>query len=136
VVDVLTPEQRRLNMSRIRGGDTKPEMIVRRLVHSFGYRYRLHVRALPGSPDLVLSARRKVIFVHGCFWHRHSCRLGRPQPKTRAAFWRTKLRRNVERDRQSRRALGRAGWRTLVIWQCQTRTPDRLQRLLRRFLAA
>jgi DNA mismatch endonuclease (patch repair protein) len=135
VVDVLTPEQRRLNMSRIRGKDTKPEMIVRRLVHSLGFRYRLHVRTLPGSPDLVFPSKRKVVFVHGCFWHRHRCRLGKPTPSTRAAFWKAKLLRNVERDREVRAALKKADWKTLVVWQCHTRDTDRLASTLRRFLA-
>jgi DNA mismatch endonuclease, patch repair protein len=135
VVDVLTPEQRRLNMSRIRGKDTKPEMVVRKIVHASGFRYRLHVRALPGSPDLVFPSLRKVIFVHGCFWHRHTCRYGKPRPKTRPAFWRKKLARNVERDREARQRLRRLRWTSLVVWQCQTKTPDRLQQRLRDFLS-
>ena len=135
MADVLTPEQRRFNMSRIRGRDTKPEMIVRRLVHSLGGRFRLHVRDLPGSPDLVLARRRKIIFVHGCFWHRHRCRYGKPVPKTRTAFWRRKLARNVERDRQVRRSLTRLGWQTLVVWECQTSALERLADRLTWFLA-
>lgn len=136
MADVLTTEQRRLNMSRIRGRDSKPEMLVRRLVHSLGFRYRLHVRNLPGSPDLVFPARRKVVFVHGCFWHRHRCPLGQPAPKTRAVFWRNKLTRNVARDSEVRRALKRAGWRTCVVWQCQTRRTRTLETRLHRFLRA
>jgi DNA mismatch endonuclease (patch repair protein) len=135
VVDVLTPEQRRLNMSRIRGKDTKPEMIVRRLVHPLGFRYRLHVRTLPGSPDLVFPSKRKVIFVHGCFWHRHRCRYGKPTPSTRAAFWKAKLLRNVERDREARTALKKAGWKALVVWQCQTRNAPLLSSRIVRFLS-
>jgi DNA mismatch endonuclease, patch repair protein len=124
--DVLTPEQRRYCMSRIRCKNTKPEMIVRRLVHALGYRYRLHVRDLPGSPDLVLPSRRKVIFVHGCFWHRHRCKYGRPQPETRRDFWEAKLGRNKERDQQNRRVLRQLGWDVLVVWECQTRRPETL----------
>jgi DNA mismatch endonuclease (patch repair protein) len=134
VADVLSPEQRRFNMSRIRGRDTKPEMVVRRLVHSLGFRYRLHVRSVPGSPDLVFPGSRKVVFVHGCFWHRHTCRYGRPAPRTRAAFWRKKLLRNVERDREARRALRKEGWTPLVIWQCQTKVTDLLRQRILRFL--
>jgi DNA mismatch endonuclease (patch repair protein) len=135
VVDVLTPAQRRLNMSRIRGKDTKPEMAVRRLAHSLGFRYRLHVRSLPGSPDLVFASRRKVVLVHGCFWHRHHCRYGRPTPATRARFWRNKLAQNVDRDKRARRLLKKSGWTALVIWQCQTRRTDELKDRLLRFLA-
>ena len=134
MADVLTPEQRRLNMSRIRGKNTKPEMVVRRLVHSLGFRYRLHVQALPGSPDLVFPARHKVIFVHGCFWHRHRCRLGRPRPATRASFWENKLAGNVERDRRTRQALQKAGWKPLVVWQCQIRDSERLEQRISTFL--
>lgn len=136
MVDVLTPGQRRLNMSRIRGRDTKPEMTVRRLVHSLGFRYRIHVRTLPGSPDLVFPALRKVILVHGCFWHRHECRLGQPMPKTRTAFWRKKLLRNVVRDKKTQQEIRMAGWKTLVVWQCQTRSIHRLEKSLVRFLSA
>lgn len=119
-------------MSRVRGKDTGPEMAVRRLVHALGYRYRLHVRELPGCPDLVFPGRKKVIFVHGCFWHRHRCRHGRQMPKTRPEFWRPKLEGNRERDRSYRRALTRQGWGVLVVWQCQTR---RLERLTQRLIA-
>jgi DNA mismatch endonuclease (patch repair protein) len=111
-------------------------MAVRRLVHSLGFRYRLNVRALPGSPDLVFPSRRKVVFVHGCFWHRHRCRYGRPQPKTRAAFWRKKLLQNVERDRIARKGLKDAGWQTLVVWQCQTRLSEQLSAKLIDFLSS
>lgn len=135
MVDVLTPAQRRLNMSRIRGKDTKPEMVVRRLVHSLGFRYRLHVRSLPGSPDLVFPSKRKVVFVHGCFWHRHHCKYGRPTPATRARFWQNKLVQNVERDRRTRKAVKKAGWAVLVIWQCQTRDAGLLTSRLVRFLS-
>ena len=132
--DVHTPDQRRRNMAAIRGTDTKPEMVVRRLVHGMGYRYRLHVKGLPGKPDLVLPRHRKVIFVHGCFWHMHNCRYGRVKPATRAEFWETKRQSNVERDRRSRRALRRLGWQILVVWECQTRQADKLQERLRNFL--
>lgn len=120
-VDVHSPEKRSFNMSRIRNKNTKPEMIVRSLVHRLGYRYRLHQKELPGKPDLVFAARRKVIFVHGCFWHMHECRYGAVKPATNASFWETKRLSNVERDRKNRMALEQAGWQVLVIWECQTK---------------
>lgn len=126
MVDVLTEEQRKYCMSRIRGKDTKPEMVVRRLTHSLGYRYRLHVRTLPGCPDLVFPSRKKVIFVHGCFWHRHNCRYGRVKPSTRKKFWQAKLERNKERHKRNRRKLQSKGWRILTIWECQTKKPEKM----------
>lgn len=135
MADVLTPEQRSYCMSRIRGKDTKPELIVRKLVHALGYRFRLHVNDLPGRPDLVFRNRHKVIFVHGCFWHRHNCRYGRVQPKTRAAFWRKKLAGNKKRDARNRRDLRQQGWTVLVVWECQTRRLEWLAERLERFLS-
>ena len=134
MVDVLTREQRSLNMSRIRGRDTKPEMIVRRLVHAGGYRYRLHRRDLPGRPDLVFPSRRKVIFVHGCFWHRHHCSAGRVRLATNAKFWNTKIAGNVTRDGKSEAVLAEQGWSVLVVWECETRDLDHLKRTLQKFL--
>jgi DNA mismatch endonuclease (patch repair protein) len=134
MVDVLTREQRSLNMSRIRGRDTRPEMIVRRLVHAAGYRYRLHRRDLPGRPDLVFSSRRKIIFVHGCFWHRHDCPAGRVRPATNAKFWNTKIAGNVTRDGKSEAVLAEQGWSVLVVWECETRDLGRLERTLQEFL--
>lgn len=122
-------------MSLIRGKDTKPEMVVRRLVHSLGYRYRLHRRDLPGCPDLVFSARRKVIFVHGCFWHRHpdsTCKLAR-LPKSREEFWVPKLERNASRDRRNEQALKDQGWNVLVIWECETNNQGMLKRKIQAF---
>lgn len=117
----MTKSRRSEIMSRIRGENTKPEMVVRRLTHAMGYRYRLHDRRLLGKPDLVFAGRRKVIFVHGCFWHRHSCRRGRSIPSTRRAFWAAKFEANTKRDRQVRRRLRRDGWGVLVVWECQTK---------------
>lgn len=106
-------------MSRVRSHGTRPEMRVRRLVHRLGYRYRLHGKGLPGRPDLVFANRRRVIFVHGCFWHRHpECRLARI-PKSRVQFWRTKLDRNRERDLANQRELHGLGWDFLIIWECE-----------------
>lgn len=136
MADVLTPEQRHYCMSSIRGKDTKPELLVRRLMHALGYRYRLHVAALPGSPDIVFPSRRKVIFVHGCFWHRHRCHLGQVSPRTRREFWHQKFERNRQRDIVNRRRLRRQGWDVLMVWECQTKEPERLLGRLVPFLEA
>lgn len=110
-------------MSRVRSKDTQPELFVRRLVHGMGYRFRLHAKDLPGKPDLVLRKHSCVIFVHGCFWHRHSkaCPLTR-LPKSRIGFWEDKLEQNRRRDAKTRRALRREGWRVLVVWECQLKS--------------
>lgn len=126
MTDVLTTEQRRLNMSRVRGKDTKPEMLIRRGLHARGLRYRLHDRKLAGKPDLVFPRYRAVLFVHGCFWHAHGCHLSK-MPATRREFWRTKLQRNAARDESNVNALQAAGWRVLVIWECALRGPGRLE---------
>lgn len=121
-------------MSRIRSVDTEPEMAVRRLLHSMGYRYRLHPKGLPGKPDIVFSSKRKVIFVNGCFWHAHGCKIGQP-PKSKLEFWKAKLERNRERDRTNAVALEQAGWKVLTIWQCETRDADWLRKTLAGFMA-
>lgn len=118
MTDVHTPAVRSRNMAAIRGKHTRPEMVVRRALHALGLRYRLHAR-LPGRPDLVFPKHRAVLFVHGCFWHRHTCANGRVTPRTRAEFWKAKLTGNAERDRRNRHALRKAGWRVLVIWECE-----------------
>lgn len=121
MADVLSPEQRHRNMSGVRGRDTKPERLVRSVLHQLGYRFRLHRRDLPGRPDIVLPRFGAVIFVHGCFWHRHlGCRYT-TTPTTRAEFWQRKFDENVERDRRTLNALGEAGWRILCVWECETR---------------
>lgn len=124
MVDVLTPEQRRLNMSRIRSKDTKPEMLIRRGLHARGLRYRLNDRALPGRPDLVFPKYHTAVFIHGCFWHAHGCALSK-LPATRQDFWRTKLTANAVRDCKAVDALKAVGWRVLVIWECALRGPSR-----------
>ena len=131
--DPLTQAERSERMSRIRNADTKPEMIVRRLVYGIGYRYRLHVRDLPGNPDLVFRPRKMVIFVHGCFWHQHGCRQYR-QPRTKRAFWDPKLARNKARDMAVRKHLRRLGWKTLTVWECQLRRVPQLADKIKRFL--
>jgi DNA mismatch endonuclease (patch repair protein) len=135
MTDVHTPQQRSFNMSRIRNRNTRPEMFVRSMVHRMGYRYRLHRKDLPGKPDLVFPKRRKVIFVHGCFFHMHDCRYGRVTPKTNAEFWQTKRLSNVERDRRNVTDLKRDGWKVLEVWECQTKEPDLLEKRVRKFLA-
>lgn len=118
MTDIMAPSERSALMSRIRGVDTKPELFVRRTLHAMGYRFRTHVRELPGCPDLVFSKRRAVIFIHGCFWHRHGCSKTY-SPKTRKAFWREKFVGNVSRDKQNQRLLTEAGWQVLVVWECE-----------------
>ncbi len=135
MVDVLTPQQRSFNMSRIRSRDTRPEMIVRSIVHRLGFRYRLHKKDLPGKPDLVLVRHRKIIDVHGCFFHLHNCPYGRVKPVTNAEFWETKRQSNRKRDRRNVGLLKRAGWQVLIVWECQTRHLDSLQNTLIGFLA-
>lgn len=120
MTDVLTAAQRQLNMSHIRGRDTKPEMLVRKGLHARGLRYRLHDRKLPGRPDLVFPRYSAVVFVHGCFWHMHGCALSK-LPATRQDFWKRKLEGNAARDRAAIDALQAAGWRVMVIWECALR---------------
>ena len=133
-MDVLSPEQRRRNMAAIRGKNTQPEMLLRRLVFSLGYRYRLHVRNLPGCPDIVLPRHGKVILVHGCFWHRHNCRMGRPLPRTRGEFWLAKLEGNKARDIRNRKMLLSMGWKVLTVWECQI-SPRNMTKLAGRIMA-
>lgn len=124
MTDVMTTEQRSRVMSRIRSKDSKPELQVRSLVYSMGFRYRLHVRKLPGCPDIVFWKRMKVIFVHGCFWHRHEkCPYAR-LPKSNRAFWTPKLNANRARDRRNQRTLKKLGWSCLVIWECEVKNPN------------
>jgi DNA mismatch endonuclease (patch repair protein) len=133
MADVLTPQQRSFNMSRIRDKNTNPEMQVRKLLHSLGYRYRLHDRSLPGCPDIVLPKYRAVVLVHGCFWHMHRCRYGRVVPATNTEFWQHKRKGNVERDKRASRKL-RTEWRVLKVWECWTKEPEVLRRRLVAFL--
>jgi DNA mismatch endonuclease (patch repair protein) len=130
MADKLTPERRSELMSRIRSKDTAPEWVVRRLLHAMGYRYRLHYGRLPGRPDVVFAGRRIAIFVHGCFWHRHTCTLA-SRPKSNSAYWQQKLEGNAVRDARAQAALREAGWKTLVVWECETRGKD-LEPLARR----
>jgi len=127
-------ELRSRTMRAVRSKNTKPELIVRRLVHALGFRFRLHRRDLPGSPDLVFPSRRKVIFVHGCFWHGHDCARGSRQPKTNVDYWITKISRNRNRDNETRQLLSNAGWASLIIWECELRDVQEIQQKIETFL--
>lgn len=133
-MDTVGPEERSRIMSRVRSKDTKPELLVRRLAHAMGYRFRLHRADLPGRPDLVFPARGKVVFIHGCFWHGHPGCPNARRPKSREEFWSPKLDGNRRRDARNLRRLRCAGWGAMVIWECQLKNPDRLRARLRRFL--
>jgi len=136
VTDAISPERRSENMRAIRSKGMKPEMTVRRLAHGMGYRYRLHRKDLPGKPDLTFPARRKVIFIHGCFWHQHDdphCPITR-KPKSNRDYWLLKLERNVQRDSQHYEDLERTGWSVMVIWECQLKDRDALTGRIAEFL--
>lgn len=134
MTDVFSRAKRSWIMSRVRGKDTLPELTVRSLAHSLGYRFRLHRSDLPGKPDLAFLSRRKVIFVHGCFWHGHKCARGNRLPKSNRSYWCDKIKGNAERDKKHRRSLKRMGWSYLVIWECQLKDPARLVSRLTDFL--
>lgn len=133
-MDTLSPLERSERMGRVRSKDTKPELAVRRLVHSLGYRYRLHRTDLPGCPDLVFSSRGKVIFVHGCYWHRHQGCPHTRLPKSRLDFWRPKLEANAVRDATNLKKLRVLGWGVMVIWECQVKKRETLATRIKRFL--
>jgi len=133
-LDTLSPEQRSERMSRVRAKDTKPELIVRRLVWALGYRYRLHNRKLPGCPDLVFSTHKKVIFVHGCFWHQHKACKQYRMPQSRLDFWLPKLGSNMRRDRVNKTKLTKAGWDVLTLWECELKDRDSVSHRIVSFL--
>ena len=134
MTDVFSKEKRSWIMSRVKGRDTKPEMLVRSFVHRMGFRFRVQRRDLPGNPDIALPRHRKVIFVHGCFWHGHKGCPRSKRPTTNKTFWNKKLDGNIERDKRFRGKLHRMGWKVLVVWQCDTRKPEKLLAKLERFL--
>jgi DNA mismatch endonuclease, patch repair protein len=135
-MDSVSPARRSEIMGRVRSRDTKPEMQVRRLIHAMGYRYRLHAKDLPGKPDLVFRPRRKLVFVHGCFWHRHpGCALAR-LPKSREEFWLTKLEANRQRDAKTELALREMNWSVLTIWECELSDIAKLKNKIKDFLDA
>lgn len=129
-----TAEHRSQIMRAVKGKDTGPEMLVRRLTHGLGYRYRLYVKELPGKPDMAFRPRKKVIFVHGCFWHGHRCKRGDRMPKNNRAYWERKISRNRERDGENLDALRRQGWQALVVWECETKETEQLAKCIRSFL--
>lgn len=136
MVDTLTPAERGRRMSLIKGRDTKPEMIVRRMIYAMGIRYRLHAKDLPGTPDILFRSRQKAIFVHGCFWHRHpdpACKLTR-MPKSRVEFWERKLEGNRERDAANEARLKEMGWKVLTVWECELRDLEQLGNKLSGFI--
>lgn len=133
-MDTLTKEKRSEVMSRVRSKNTRPELAVRKLVKALGYKFRLHDKSLPGRPDLVFPNKRKAIFIHGCFWHRHGCANGQRLPKSRVGFWEEKLISNRRRDIHNLRRLNRLGWRYLIIWECRLRKPESIERKLVKFL--
>lgn len=136
MADRISEERRSYNMRRIKSTNTQVELKVRRLIHSMGYRYRLHDRRLPGSPDLVFRPRRKVIFVHGCFWHQHpeaGCRDSR-RPQSNLAYWLPKLERTKQRDAENQQRLTESGWQSLTIWDCETADEETLRQRIKDFL--
>jgi len=136
MTDVFTRDVRSRIMASVRSRDTAPEMLVRRMVHRLGFRFRLHRRDLPGTPDIVFPRLHKIIFVHGCFWHMHARCTRAELPATNRSFWRTKISRNAERDRKDQRQLRKLGWQVLVVWQCDTKEITLLERQVRKFLLA
>ncbi|WP_315766298.1 MULTISPECIES: DNA mismatch endonuclease Vsr [unclassified Bradyrhizobium] len=132
--DLPPDPERSALMARVRGKNTKPERLVRRLSHALGYRFRLHRRDLPGTPDLVFPRLRKIVLVHGCFWHRHAGCGRSTTPKTRQRFWQSKFDANVARDRKTAAALRRLGWKVLVVWECETSDAETLRKRLQKFL--
>ena len=134
MVDNLSPNQRTECMRRVTAANTSPEIRVRKLIHSMGYRYALHVKRLPGKPDIVLVSRGKVIFVHGCFWHSHRCRRGNRLPSTNVGYWSEKRQRNATRDRQHIHRLRAQGWQVFVVWECWTQSEEGLREKLKAFL--
>ncbi|MBZ4370067.1 very short patch repair endonuclease [Corallococcus sp. AS-1-6] len=135
-MDKISRKRRSANMSRIRAKDTQPEVLVRRIVHAAGYRFRLHRRDLPGRPDLVFPGLRKIIQVHGCFWHQHARCVDGRVPRSNAGYWGPKLERNKQRDVEVERALTKLGWSVLTVWECETAKPDLVAERVLQFLGA
>ncbi|MBR0695145.1 very short patch repair endonuclease [Bradyrhizobium lablabi] len=133
MVDTRTKEQRSRIMKSVSTRDTGPELLVRRLLHRLGYRYRLHRKDLPGRPDIVFPGRKRVIFIHGCFWHGHECSKGK-LPKSRTEYWTAKIKANQDRDTKVIGLLEKDGWKTLTVWQCELKHLDEIERVLRGFL--
>ncbi len=134
MADKVSPEQRSRNMSRVKGRDTKPEKIIRSLLYSMGYRFRLHRRDLPGKPDIVLPKHKKAVFIHGCFWHGHEGCPRAARPTTNTEFWNKKIDSNIKRDAAAQKELPALGWAYLIVWQCEMRDHAALENRLRSFL--
>lgn len=134
MADHLTPEKRSWNMAQIKGKDTKPEVLVRSMLHRAGYRFRKNVKSLPGKPDIVLPKYRTVIFVHGCFWHRHKGCKYATTPGTNVEFWQKKFERNISNDQKHARELRRLGWNIITVWDCQLKKPERVLHKMERAL--
>lgn len=134
MTDVFTTDKRSWIMSRVSGRNTKPEIIVRKIIHRMGYRFRLHERKLPGKPDIVLPKHKKIILIHGCFWHgHHGCKRSK-RPESNADFWNKKIDGNITRDEINRTELEKLGWKVLIVWDCQTRDLETLKNILAGFL--
>ena len=133
-MDTLSKKDRSKRMGLVRAQNTKPEMLVRKLISGLGFRYRLHTKDIPGTPDIVFRSRRKLIFVHGCFWHRHPNCSNNRMPKSRIEFWKTKLERNRKRDLEQQARLKKTGWKFLIVWECETRDKELLRRRIEGFL--
>ncbi len=131
MVDIFHKKKRSDIMSRIKGKNTKPEILVRSLLHVMGYRFRLHKKNLPGKPDIVLKKYKSVVFVHGCYWHRHSCNRGQSMPKTNEKFWEKKFQGTIKRDMITKKLLQDAGWKVIVVWQCELTNQEKLCRRLK-----
>ncbi|MBW2045509.1 MAG: DNA mismatch endonuclease Vsr [Deltaproteobacteria bacterium] len=133
-MDHLTSKRRSWNMSLIRSVNTKPELVVRQILHSLGYRFRLHRQNLPGKPDIVLKKYNTVIFVHGCFWHQHKGCKRSNIPKSNVKYWKPKLSQNVKRDKNHKRLLRKSGWKIITIWECEGKHPDKIAKKLSKYL--
>lgn len=132
--DRISKSERSALMAKVRSKGTAPEMIVRKLAHTLGFRYRLHRKDLPGKPDLVFSGKKKVIFVHGCFWHGHDCPSGANQPRSNIEYWAEKLDRNKNRDKENKRSLEKMGWGVLIVWECEVKDTSSLVQRITSFL--
>jgi DNA mismatch endonuclease, patch repair protein len=135
-MDTLSEQERSARMRLIKSSDTKPELVLRRLVWALGYRYRKNSPSVPGHPDLSFIGKKRAVFLHGCFWHRHDCAMGTRAPKSKTQFWNAKFERNVQRDALVAKALEANGWHSLVIWECELRNPANLTRRIKEFLDA
>ncbi len=135
MIDNLSKEQRLRNMKSIKSKDSKPELKVRKLVYALGFRYRLHKKDLPGKPDLVFSKQKKIILVHGCFWHGHNCKRGKVNPKTNANYWSTKISKNISRDKSNIRKLRSLGWKILIVWECKIKNLEQIESRISKFLS-